>query len=394
MERQIVCFAIPSLEVALARLHTPQFRTRPLAIAPLNSPRALLREVSSEAAREGIHVGMPLERARRLCPSLHICSPNPSQVATADQSLLSVIRRYAPAWEPCLPGAVMMDLTGTTRLFGSACDVAANVQQDVLARYQLEGVAGVGSNKLVAQTASTLVEPSELYDVRQGSERLFMSPLSVRALPGVHRPCMRATLKRLDDLNLRSLGDVADSPLDALEIALGDYAGELSRWAQGIDPTPVFAPAVHPSLADTITLSPDEVDDAQLLGRLLDGLQRLCRTLRAQRRMCGGLCLTIRYSDQRELTTKARVVPETCWEIDLSRTLETLFQRAFRRRIRLRLMTLSLTHLAGFAEQGSLFDERPPTEQKARDRAHRLAIALDQLHERFGDRAIRYGRTH
>ncbi len=394
MDRQIVCFAIPSLAVALARLNDPLLRTRPLAIAPLHVPRALLREVSMEAEREGIHVGMPLDRARRLCPSLRVCSPNPRQVSTANQALLGIIQRYAPTWEPFLPGSVMMDLTGTTRLLGPACDVAAQVQQDVLARYQLEGVAGVGSNKLVAQTAATLIAPSELYDVRHGSERVFMSPLSVRTLPGLHRPCMRKVVQRLDDLNLLTLGDVADSPLDALNVVLGDYAGQVSRWAQGIDPTPVLPPVIHPCLEETVTLEPDEVDDARLWGRLLDVLHRLCRTLRGQRRMCGGLSVTIGYSDQREVTTRERVIPDTCWEMDLSRPLAALFQRGFRRRIRLRLMTVSLTALTAFAEQGVLFDERPPEEQQTRNRAQRLAMALDQLHHRFGEQAIRYGRSH
>lgn len=45
-------------------------------------------------------------------------------------------------------------------------DVAAKVQQEVLEEYRLDGVAGVGSNKLIAQTAATLIQPSELYDVR------------------------------------------------------------------------------------------------------------------------------------------------------------------------------------------------------------------------------------
>ena len=393
MDRQIVCFAIPSLEIALARLSQLSLRTRPLAVAAIDTPRALLREVSTEAEREGLYVGMALDRARHLCPSLHVSPPNPRQVATANHSILSVIQRYAPTWEPFLPGSLMMDLTGTTRLFGSACDVAAKIQVDVLTQFHLEGVAGVGTNKLVAQTAATLVEPSELYDVRSGSERLFMSPLSIRTLPGVHRPCMRIVLKRLDDLNLRSLGDVADSPLDALEVVLGNYAGQLSRWAQGIDPTPVLPPVAHPALNDTITLNPDEVDDARLQRRLADSLQQLCRTLRSQRRICGGLSLTLRYSDQREVTTKARVIPETCWEIDLSGLLQGLFQRAFRRRIRLRMMTVTLTDLTGFAEQGSLFEERPPEEQWARNRSQRLAVALDHLHQRFGEQAIRYGRT-
>jgi len=275
MDRQIVCFAIPSFEIALARLHNHALRTRPVAIAPLNTPRALLREVSQEAEQEGLRVGMPIEQARRWCPALHVLSSTPHRMATANQSLLNVITRYAPVWEPFQPGSIVMDLTGTTKLFGLGCDVAATVQQEVLKRFQLEGVAGVASNKLVAQTAATLVEPSELYDVRQGSERVFMSPLSVRTLPGLHRPCMRTVLKRLDDLNLLTLGSIADSPLDALELAVGDAAGQLARWAQGVDHTPVLPPAIQPGLEETVTLDPDDVDDHRLWGTLQDMLQGL-----------------------------------------------------------------------------------------------------------------------
>ena len=202
MDRQIVCLAIPSFEVALARLNDSALQTRPLAIAPLSTARALLREVSHEAAQDGLSVGMPLEHARRLCPSLHVLSPNPTRVRQAECSLLRVVWDYAPVWEPSQPGSFLMDLTGTGRLFGSASDVAAHAQQEILERYHLDGVAGVGSNKLVAQTAATLIEPSELYDVRHGSEGVFLSPLSVRTLPGLHRPCMRRVLGRLDDLNL------------------------------------------------------------------------------------------------------------------------------------------------------------------------------------------------
>jgi len=34
MDRQIVCFAIPSFEIAVTRLHNPTLGPRPLAIAP------------------------------------------------------------------------------------------------------------------------------------------------------------------------------------------------------------------------------------------------------------------------------------------------------------------------------------------------------------------------
>jgi DNA polymerase-4 len=394
MDRQIVCLAIPSFEVALARLNDPALRTRPIAIAPLSTSRALLREVSPEAMQDGLYVGMPIEHATRLCPTLQVFSPNPHRIHRANQSLLSVITRYAPVWEPFQPGSFVMDLTGTTRLFGSACDVAAKAQQDIVKQYHLDGVAGVGSNKLVAQTAATLIEPSELYDVRHGSEGVFMSPLSVRTLPGLHRPWMRKVLQRLDDLNLLTLGDVAKSPLEALSLAIGDYAGQLSRWAQGIDHAPVRHPATQPSLEETITLEPDEVDDSVLWGKLLDALQRLCRTLRSQHRMCRGLSLMIRHSNQIEVTKQERLTPETCWEVDMSPHLYVLFQRCFRRRVRLRLMTVNMTGLTAYAEQGSLFDEGPIDSQRKQERAKNLAVALDTLHARFGEQAIRYGRSH
>jgi len=393
MDRQIVCFGIPAFEVAVARVHDPSLSTRPVAIAPLNTSRTFLREVSSEAEQAGLAIGMSVEQARRVCPSLHVLSPNPSRVRTAEESLLQVVRRYAPVWEPVQPGSFVMDLTGTGRLFGPAYDVAAKVQHEVLSQYWLDGVAGVGSNKLVAQTAATLIQPSELYDVRPGSEPVFMAPLSVRTLPGLQRPCMRQVVQLLDDLNLCTLGDVAESPLDALEVALGDYAGTLSRWAQGIDSLPVLSPAVQPSLDETVLFDPDEIDDPILIGRVLDALQRLCRILRSQRRVCGRLSLTIRYSDQIEVTKRARCDLDTCWEYDLSPTVTALFYHCMRRRIRLRAMTLSLTGLTAYTEQTVLFDERPLDDQRRRDRAKKLAVALDTLHARFGEKVIRYERS-
>lgn len=394
MDRQIICFAVPSFELALVRLNDPTLRTRPLALAPFNTPRALLHDVSLEAKEDGLHIGMPLEHARRLCPSLHVLSPNPYRVRSADQSLMNVVAHYAPVWEPSQPGSFVMDVTGTARLFGPACDVAAKVQQEIFDRYRLDGLAGVGCNKLVAQTAARLIEPSELYEVRHGSERVFMSPLSVRLLPGLQRPCMRKVLERLDDLNLRTLGDMAESPLEALEVAVGEYAGTLCRWAQGIDHLPVLPPARQPSLEETVTLEPDEVNDPVLWGRLLDVLERLCWMLRSQRRVCSRLSLAIRYSDQVEVTKQDRVRPETCWEFDLSPLLSSLFQRCFHRRVRLRQMTVSMSGLEASAEQLPLFDERSGDEHKRRARAQALALALDQLQTRFGERAIHYGRNH
>jgi DNA polymerase IV len=63
-----------------------------------------------------------------------------------------------------------------------------------------------------------------------------------------------------------------------------------------------------------------------------------------------------------------------------------------RRRIRLRALTLSVSGLTAYAEQGLLFKERTP-DHRQRERAQKLAVALDSLKARFGEQAIRYGRS-
>jgi len=392
MDRQIVCFGIPAFEIALARLSEPRLRNRPVGIAPVATARALLHEVSDEAIAEGLTPGMAVQQATKLCPSLRLLAPNPDRVATAHQALVDVINAYAPVWEPAQPGSVLMDFTGTTKLFGPTCDTAARLQRNVADTLHLDGMLGIGSNKLIARTAAWLIKPSHLYEVRQGSERAFMAPLSLHTLPLLHRPQMKQVRRRLSDLNLQTFGDVADIPLPALEIAVGTWAAPLRRWAQGIDSTLILPPPTQPHLDVSRTLEPDDIDDHVVWNHLAGLLESLCRTLRVQDRTCSRLTLTIRHSDHTDATGSHPIEPASHWEYDLTPPLRTLFHRCFRRRIRLRTLTISACGLAAPIEQGRLFNEPADEADDRRARAQRLSLALDRLRTRFGDHIVRYGR--
>ena len=249
--------------------------------------------------------------------------------------LAQIVTRYAPVWEPTEPGAFLLDLTGTTRLFGPTCDTAARLQRDISMQAHLTGVLGIGSNKLVAQTAAGLVQPAELYEVRRGSERAFMAPLPIETLPLLHRSHMKQIRQCLADLNLRTFGDVADSPLPALDIAVGKWAAPLLRWAQGIDSTPVMPPPAQPALTCSQVLEPDTNDDRILWNYLADLLEQLCRTLRIQQRVCRRLTLTIRYSDHTQMGGHRTIDPASYWDIDLTPPLHALFRQYARRRVRI-----------------------------------------------------------
>jgi len=247
----------------------------------------------------------------------------------------------------------------------------------------------MGSNKLIAQTAATLIQPAELYEVRPGSERDFMASFALETFPPLNRLQTSQVLARLKDLNLRTFGDVADIPAPALEAVFGKWAAPLLRWAQGIDSSPVLPPPARLRIEASHVLEPNEIDEQSVRNVLAALIEHLCRMLRRRHRVCHGLALTLRYSDHTDILRHEQVDPGSYWERDLIPPASRLLRRCFKRRIRVRIVTLSATRLLPPAEQCSLFE--PSLESAHRTRGQRLSLTLDRLRERYGDHIIRYG---
>jgi DNA polymerase-4 len=393
MVRQIVCFQIPALQIALARLKEPAFRRRPVAVAP-PSHRATLFEVSAEALAEGLHAGMALDQARFLCPSLKIIAPDATTAQRAHNSLQDLVRRFTPLWEPIGHGNFYLDLTGTARLFGRAVDIAARMEREAVERCGLSGVVGVAVNKLVSHIAAdAITKPPDLYDVTPGAEKQFLAPLSVAFLPSLNHLSAGRTpefLELLEELDLATLGKIAGTPPDHLDLVLGPQSKLMQQWAVGFDPTPVWPRSSRPSLEASHTLNPDEVDDQTLLALLYGLLEKLCRRLRFQQRLCRSIALDLLQSDGREITKRAVLECASHWEFEIYPHLESLFLRAFQRRVRIRKMALRAEALENSVKQLSLFPVEPSAESV---RLQRLASALDRVRSRYGEKAIEWGMT-
>ncbi|WP_447980601.1 DNA polymerase Y family protein [Candidatus Nitrospira bockiana] len=397
MEPRIAYFHIPSLGIALLQQQDPSLRNRPIAVASTHSARARLRDVSSTAVKDGLRAGMTVGLARRLCPALRLFPPDPHSVLAAHTGMQAVMARFTPVWEPRHPGHFFLDLTGTHRLFGAAIDAATRIEREVRARYGFSGVLGLGRNKLVSHLAATVVEPPHLYEVRPGSEEPFLAPTPVALVNHVRTAFAEETLERLEELNLRTLGAIAGVALPHLEVALGPPARLLYDWAHGIDRSPVLPPVRQLRLERSITAVPEEIDDGRILGLLYGALEQLCRALRRQPCLCGRLRLTIRHSDHVEVRACRSLASPTCWESELYPVLTQLLDRAFRRRIRIRTLTLAAEAVTPgtevFGAQLALFDPDPEAGIRRRERSRRLSTALDHLRDRFGDRAVQWGRV-
>ncbi|MGQ0809690.1 MAG: DNA polymerase Y family protein [Nitrospiraceae bacterium] len=394
MDRHIAYFQIPSFGIALARTEDTSLRNRPVAIALSCPSRTCLQEVSDEACGDGLYPGMSVASARRLCPSLRILAPDPIRLRTAHRQLQHLIGRFSPVWEPVHPGALYLDLTGTARLFGPPVDTAVQIEREVNNRHGLAGIIGIAGNKLVSHlAAATLEQPPHIRDIHPGSEPGFLAPLPATLLPGLTRACDSRIRTILEDLNLRTLGTIAEIPLPHLELAVGPVAALLHDWSLGIDHSPVLPRVEQPAIECSLSLEPDDIEDGRLLGHVYGLLEHVCRELRRQQRTCRRLVLTATQSDRYETSKHSWLPAATYWESDLFPVLQTLFFRCFERRVRLRSLAIRAECLSPPTEQLSLFDLQLSEEQVRGARQQRLSLVLDQARARFGDQTIAWGRT-
>jgi DNA polymerase-4 len=308
------------------------------------------------------------------------------------EQMLTVVQRYVPLWESVTPGALLCDMTGTHRLFGRTLDIGVRVEKEVAQRYHLAGVMGVGTNRLVAQLAAGLVHPIQAYDVWPGSEERFVRPLHVERLPVGNDPEARAVHRRLKDLHVVTFGDLAAIPYAALEVAFPRHAAQLAQWAHGNDPAPLRVPWLQPVVERYRTLTPDSIDHRVVEAEFYGLLEDLCVTLRIQRRGSRSLTVLLTYADGQPVTRRGSLKRGTCWEGDWWPVVQGLVSKLFQRRVRIRGIGLRAEHLDPLLEQLALFPESS-VDGRPRERDHRLALALDQLKARFGQRAVQWGQV-
>ena len=386
MQRNVIHIDISEFPIAVERVLEPKLRERPVAVAIETASRSLVYSLSHEAVQNGVYVGMPLHQALKNCPDLTVLPPNEDLYVRATQALLEILGQFSPIIEPLRFGHAYLDMTGCGKLFGSVKDAAAKAQKEIQGRLRLIANAGVASNKLVSKVASDVIAHSSrssgLYDVRHGHEERFLAPLFVGYLPGVQKPIRQQLL----ELNVRLIRELAQIPPENLQIVFGKLGVVLSQRAHGVDNRPVQPPMRSAEIIATETLAEDSNDYHLLRTKLFQLLVKCSRRLRSKQFRCRRIVVEIRYSDYKNDVAHLRIPPSQ-EEHELVPLAEEVLKRALTRRVRVRKITLRLCDLTNAPLQISLFEEVEDRKLSA------LTAAMDHIRDRFGEEAIRFGRT-
>jgi DNA polymerase-4 len=383
--RDITHLDIPDFYATLEMLRHPELKKRPLVLAE-PGPRAVVQGVNGVARSEGIHEGMALGLARRLCRRLMHLPPDSRFYREQHERVLEELERFSPRVEGTFPGHYFVDLTGTRRLWGPGTDAACRVERALADRRALVARTGLGPNKLVSQVAAHCVAPGDLSVVFPGAEASFLAPLPVTFLPGVGLK----TSARLSDFNIQRIGQLAALPAKALRGVFGKTGPRLLRLARGVDITPVVPFNKEARLSFVRQLERDEIDRGRLHAILLQQAEEAGWTLRFLNRYPGAFTLEVRYADGKTVQAQ-HGLPPIAAHVDqrLFRVLQTAFSRLVQRRVAVRRIVTEFSNFSMPLRQMSLFS----WEERSRGADRRIQTALDQVRRRFGREALSWGRV-
>ena len=379
--RSVVHWDGDSFFASIEQASDRRLRGRPVAVG--GARRGVVVSASLEARRFGIRPGMPLRRAQRLCGSLIRLPGHFELYEQFFQQILGLCAESTPLVEPVSVGAAYLDLTGTRKLLHQDPESAvAQFRQTVRDWLRVSLSAGLGANKTVARIAARLRKPGAQLVVRPGGEAAFLSPLPVRWLPGVGEE----TRSTLEVAGLCTMGDLAQAPIDALELVLGRGALALQRRAQGVDEEPVRPkPAEDQNRKETMEFAEEAWEEPLVLTTLKAMLERLMARVRAEGVEVRRLTLALRYTDREESERSVNLPEPSGLETDFFPCLAGLLHSAWSRRVRLRAITLRAGRVYRPSPQMSLFSEA------GRASGVPLQSAIDALRRTYGESAVLRG---
>jgi DNA polymerase-4 len=303
-----------------------------------------------------------------------------SAYAEASRDVYRVFDETTPHVEGLSIDEAFLDVRGLRRSAGSPREIAARLRADVREQVGLPITVGVARTKFLAKVASGVAKPDGLLLVPPSRELAFLHPLAVERLWGVGP----VTARRLHELGVTTVGEVAEFAEDALVSLLGRATGrQLYALARNRDPRPVRRRTRRGSIGAQRALgrSPKSLEDVS--AALVGLVERVGRRMRVAGRSGRTVVLRLRFDDFSRATRSHTLVHPTANTGVILATAAALLEGAAPV-IERRGITLVGVAVGNLGD-GTALQLALPLDRRYSDA---LDAALDEVWQRFGSRAV------
>ena len=364
---------------AIEQMDHPEFRNKPVVVGAdpkKGLGRGVVSTCSYEARKYGIHSAMPISQAYKRCPHAVYVFPRGKRYSQVSKQVMSILYDFSPDIEQISIDEAFLDITSTSKLFGSAGILAMMMKQRILDEVNLTASVGIAPVKFIAKIASDLEKPNGLVEVKPEDVKDFLHPLDISRLWGVGPK----TLPLLNKIGIKTFGDLAQFSQKEIFQRFGKFGLHFWNLANGIDTRKVETEHAAKSISKEITFFQDIESDIEIENKLLYLCNELSHEMRQKNYHGRTITLKIRLDDfttfSRSLTVPASINSSE----NMFRIIKKLYKN-FARSKKVRLLGVHVSHLNMGEGQLDLFQEQSAGKTKIDD-------VIDHVRKKFGENSI------
>ena len=354
----------------------PTLRGKPLIIGSLPSERGVVATCSYEARPFGVHSGMNIKDAYRLCPGGIYMHPNFEKYRAVSRQLHAIWDTYASASETIALDEAYLDVTEQAIDWEGARRIARLIKERTLEELQLTCSVGLAYSKTAAKTASEEKKPDGYFEILSPEEYVrLIQDRDVKVLYTVGG----STAEKLYGIGIHTVRDVQQRQEDVIRL-LGKQGRWITQVALGIDERRVepYRPEDAKSIGRELTFQKD-VDNYELLR---DVLFLLALNVENRAKRVGlrgrGVTLKLTYANMKSITRSRS--PAACGgAVSIWREAASLLDKVEKRPVR--LIGVSLYNLTDTEEQQLRLEGFDTEDARTREAEQKRMLAA--LGERY-----------
>jgi len=366
----------------------PKLKGKPVIVGGDPRFRSVVSTCSYEAREFGVHSGMPIKKAKLLCPQAIIISGTLRGYVYTSALLQKIFANYAPIVQPVSVDEVVMDITGCHRIFGTVENLVAKMKAHVKKELSLSCSVGIAPVKILAKMASGENKPDGLTIIDVEDFKKMFYPRPVDAIWGIGE----ATRKSLEKIGLYTVGDIAKKTEKELKAYFGKYGTFLYMVSQGRGVSKVHSFEERPdekSMSHETTLTIDISDIDKIYSTLLWLSDKVSRRLRQGKYLARTISVKVRSSDFKTITRDKTVAYPTDQCKIIYETAKRLLPQKYGPKIKVRLLGVKVSKL--IQNENNL--QLSLLEDKTGEKLLASSEAVDKIRNRYGSSAIKLAGT-
>jgi len=372
--RSIVHMDLDTFYVSVERLMDSKLNGKPILLGGTGD-RGVVASCSYEARTFGVHSGMSMKMARELCPQGIVIRGEAGVYSKYSKIVTELLKEEVPLMEKSSIDEFYLDITGMDQFFG-CYKLASHLRQRVIKETGLPISFGLSKNKTVSKIATGEAKPNNQINIDFGTEKPFLAPLGIGKIPMIGNK----TAFLLNRMGVQKISTIQGMPMELMEKAFGKNGRSIWYKANGIDNSPVVPYHEKKSISTERTFHKDTIDVFKLRNMVMAMVEQLAYELRRAGKVTSCISIKIRYADF-QTYSKQKKIPYTSCDHTLIDWGKEIFDQLYNRRVRVRLIGVRLSDLAGGGHQIDLFNDE--------SRVLKLYQAMDKIKDRYGANAVR-----